>query len=57
MSNKILISLSTCRKIFIERDYSNGLVVKFDTNFPMPLEGIVWVFFFFLILLIVSELI
>lgn len=41
MSKTVSISLNTCRKIFVERDYSMGLMVKFMTTFPSALEGIV----------------
>lgn len=38
---KTEIYLDTCKKIFIERDYSEGVIVKFVKNFPQTLEGIV----------------
>lgn len=41
MGKSVDISLNSCRKIFIERDYSNGIVVKFVKDFPQILEGIV----------------
>lgn len=28
-----------CLKVFIQRDYSEGTVVKFQTRFPSELEG------------------
>lgn len=28
-----------CLKVFIQRDYSEGTVVKFQTRFPTELEG------------------
>lgn len=28
-----------CLKVFIQRDYSDGTVVKFQTRFPPELEG------------------
>lgn len=28
-----------CLKVFIQRDYSGGTVVKFQTRFPTELEG------------------
>lgn len=28
-----------CLKVFIQRDYSDGTVVKFQTRFPQELEG------------------
>ncbi|RZC42346.1 golgin subfamily A member 7, partial [Asbolus verrucosus] len=30
---------SQCLKVFIQRDYSEGTVVKFQTRFPQELEG------------------
>lgn len=33
------IRLESCRKIFIPRDYSHGLNVHFETQFPMPFRG------------------
>jgi hypothetical protein len=35
------VSLDSCRKIFVDRDYSDGLTVKFINDFPSALEGIV----------------
>lgn len=28
-----------CLKVFIQRDYSEGTLVKFQTRFPQELEG------------------
>lgn len=28
-----------CLKVFIQRDYSEGTIVKFQTRFPTELEG------------------
>lgn len=28
-----------CLKVFVQRDYSEGTVVKFQTRFPTELEG------------------
>ena len=28
-----------CTKIFVQRDYSDGTAVKFQTKFPQELEG------------------
>lgn len=28
-----------CLKVFIQRDYSEGTIVKFQTRFPSELEG------------------
>lgn len=30
-----------CRKIFVQRDYSEGTSVKFQTKFPQELEGLI----------------
>jgi hypothetical protein len=30
---------SQCLKVFIQRDYSEGTVVKFQTRFPQELDG------------------
>ncbi|KAH7723086.1 Golgin subfamily A member 7 [Aphelenchoides avenae] len=35
------VSLDSCRKIFVDRDYSDGLGVKFVGEFPAALEGII----------------
>uniref|UniRef100_A0A914CB62 Ras modification protein ERF4 n=1 Tax=Acrobeloides nanus TaxID=290746 RepID=A0A914CB62_9BILA len=34
-----LISLNECKKVFIQRDYSKGLTVKFCADFPLEFEG------------------
>ncbi|CAI4232015.1 unnamed protein product [Auanema sp. JU1783] len=34
-----LLSLDSCHKIFIPRDYSTGLNVKFDTTYPSKFSG------------------
>ena len=34
-----LINFANCKKIFIQRDYSEGCGVKFVTRFPTELEG------------------
>ena len=39
MSTQIL--LDSCRKIYVERDYSDGSGVAFHREMPMQLEGIV----------------
>ncbi|XP_076363765.1 golgin subfamily A member 7-like isoform X2 [Tachypleus tridentatus] len=31
----------SCRKVFIQRDYSEGTNVKFQTKFPQELEGLI----------------
>lgn len=31
--------LSACRKVYVQRDYSQGLAVKFQTRLPAELEG------------------
>ncbi|KAE9421441.1 hypothetical protein Angca_002239 [Angiostrongylus cantonensis] len=33
------IQMESCRKIFIPRDYSQGLNVHFETHFPMAFRG------------------
>jgi hypothetical protein len=33
------IALNECKKCFIQRDYSNGLRVRFSNEFPLELEG------------------
>ncbi|KAJ1364180.1 hypothetical protein KIN20_024208 [Parelaphostrongylus tenuis] len=33
------IHMESCRKIFIPRDYSQGLNVHFETQFPMAFRG------------------
>uniref|UniRef100_A0A1I7XZ20 Ras modification protein ERF4 n=2 Tax=Steinernema glaseri TaxID=37863 RepID=A0A1I7XZ20_9BILA len=35
------IPLNACKKIFIERDYSQGLSVRFQTTFPTRLTGMI----------------
>lgn len=30
---------SQCLKVFVQRDYSEGTLVKFQTRFPQELEG------------------
>lgn len=37
------ISLNSCRKVYIERDYSTGTKVAFRTEFPTQLDGLVGV--------------
>lgn len=32
---------SGCRKVFVQRDYSEGTNVKFQTKFPQKLEGLI----------------
>lgn len=36
---EVSVPLSTCSKVFVQRDYSRGLGVQFETTFPAPLEG------------------
>ena len=31
--------LRSCHKVYIQRDYSNGMAVQFDKNIPRELEG------------------
>ncbi|KAE9552361.1 hypothetical protein FO519_004444 [Halicephalobus sp. NKZ332] len=33
------INLSECKKCFVQRDYSSGLLVRFSNEFPPELEG------------------
>ena len=33
------INFANCKKIFVQRDYSEGCGVKFQTRFPQELEG------------------
>lgn len=33
------LTSSTCSKVFIQRDYSEGIGVKFETKFPNELQG------------------
>lgn len=35
-----------CQKVFIQRDYSDGTMVKFQTRFPTELENRVSIFTF-----------
>ncbi|CAD5210165.1 unnamed protein product [Bursaphelenchus okinawaensis] len=35
------IALDNCHKLFVERDYSAGLDVRFQRSFPQNLEGII----------------
>uniref|UniRef100_A0A915ETK5 Ras modification protein ERF4 n=1 Tax=Ditylenchus dipsaci TaxID=166011 RepID=A0A915ETK5_9BILA len=35
------VSLDSCRKIFVDRDYSHGLPVRFIKDYPPSLDGIV----------------
>ncbi|VDN55732.1 unnamed protein product [Dracunculus medinensis] len=37
--SEVNVPLNTCSKIFIQRDYSKGLAVQFDTSFPIGLIG------------------
>uniref|UniRef100_A0A0M3HY77 Ras modification protein ERF4 n=2 Tax=Ascaris TaxID=6251 RepID=A0A0M3HY77_ASCLU len=37
--SEVNVPLNTCNKIFVQRDYSKGLGVQFDTSFPAALEG------------------
>ncbi len=38
-SQTTTISQANCRKVFIQRDYSEGGGVKFQTRYPVELEG------------------
>jgi hypothetical protein len=35
------VALDTCHKIYVERDYSLGLDVRFHRSFPVLLEGLI----------------
>lgn len=35
------VGIDNCHKIYVERDYSLGLEVRFQRNFPALLEGLV----------------
>uniref|UniRef100_A0A915PGP6 Ras modification protein ERF4 n=1 Tax=Setaria digitata TaxID=48799 RepID=A0A915PGP6_9BILA len=37
--DEVCVPLNTCNKIFVQRDYSKGLGVQFETAFPSALEG------------------
>ncbi|OZC10452.1 hypothetical protein X798_02496 [Onchocerca flexuosa] len=38
-SDEVRVLLNTCNKIFVQRDYSKGLGVQFETTFPGALDG------------------
>lgn len=40
-SGKRKIALNECRKIYIQRDYSQALIVRFSTEFPEELDNYV----------------
>ncbi|CAD6197161.1 unnamed protein product [Caenorhabditis auriculariae] len=40
-SERQVIFLNSCRKIFIQRDYSRGLNVSFETEYPTKLTGMI----------------
>jgi hypothetical protein len=40
------IPLSQCRKVFVQRDYTRGLAVRFVSEFPTELQGRVRVVMF-----------
>ena len=35
----LIMFQANCRKLFIQRDYSEGCGVKFQSRFPVELEG------------------
>jgi len=41
MTNRADISLDTCRKAFVERDYSRGLAIRFSIDLPKQLDGLI----------------
>ena len=36
---KATINLANCKKLYVQRDYSEGTAVRFQTRFPAELEG------------------
>ncbi|VDN18630.1 unnamed protein product [Gongylonema pulchrum] len=36
---EVSVPLNTCSKVFVQRDYSRGLGVQFETAFPSALDG------------------
>lgn len=46
-SEMVKIPLNQCRKVYVQRDYSHGLNIRFQTTFPTELHGkvnLVWLF-------------
>jgi len=41
MVGPAVISLDSCRKVFVDRDYSQGLTPRFVRELPQTLEGII----------------
>lgn len=39
MDDMTRILPSSCSKVFIQRDFSDGTAVKFQTKFPAELDG------------------
>ncbi|CAG0901149.1 unnamed protein product [Darwinula stevensoni] len=39
MANQHVPNTIGCQKVFVQRDYSNGTAVHFQTKFPQELEG------------------
>jgi len=39
LENMARLPPAYCTKIFVQRDYSDGTAVKFQTKFPQELEG------------------
>jgi hypothetical protein len=39
MDDHTKLTASSCAKVFIQRDYSDGVGVKFDTKLPAELQG------------------
>ncbi|MFH4981176.1 hypothetical protein AB6A40_007885 [Gnathostoma spinigerum] len=37
--NEVKIPLNSCSKIFVQRDYSKGLGVRFETKLPQAMQG------------------
>lgn len=34
-----MVPLTQCRRVYVQRDYTNGLIVKFHTKLPQELQG------------------
>lgn len=37
--SEVSVPLNTCNKVFVQRDYSQGLGVQFEVTYPAGLEG------------------
>jgi len=47
LDNMARLPPAYCTKIFLQRDYSDGTAVRFQTKFPQELEGKVLVYLLF----------